>query len=208
VRRALALAVVACLGLASCAGADEPVAGSGGAVVAGSRVDVDTPALRTLKQQAGVEPCPAAPGRAAGADGLPDVTLACLGGGRPVTLSSLRGPLVVNLFAQWCGPCRGELPFYQQLHAKGRGTVQVLGVDYLDAAPDGALAMVRAAGVRFPLVADPSGRLKRPFHVRGLPGIVLVDRTGRVVDVEYRVFASYAELRALVQRQLHVRLPA
>jgi thiol-disulfide isomerase/thioredoxin len=115
---------------------------------------------------------------------------------------------VVNLFAQWCGPCRTELPFYQELHRRAKGTVQVLGVDYLDEQPAGALEVARAAGVTYPLLADPSGRLRPELRVRGLPGVVLVDGSGRVVDVEFRVFRSYAELRRLVQHQLGVSLSA
>jgi cytochrome c biogenesis protein CcmG/thiol:disulfide interchange protein DsbE len=208
-RRAAAAAVaVACLALTSCTATDTGDTGSGGEPAVASRVRVDTPALRTLKQRAGIETCPATAGRKRVADGLPEITLPCLGGGRSVTLSALRGPLVVNLFAQYCGPCRRELPFYQSLHAKGRGTVRVLGVDYLDAAPAGALAMVQRAGVSYPLVADPDGRLRRPLRAVALPGIVLVDRAGRMVDVEYRTFSSYAELCTLVERTLHVDLPA
>jgi len=124
-----------------------------------------------------------------------------------VRLAGLRGPMVVNLFAQWCGPCRSELPYYQELHAKGRGTVKVLGIDYLDTQPAKALQLVDQTGVTYPLVADPSGALRRDLRVHGLPGIVLLDRNGRVVDLEYRVFRSYGELRGLVADKLHVRLP-
>ena len=59
-----------------------------------SKVDVDTPALRDLKAETAVEEC--APGDA-DAGGLPELTLPCLGGGPDVDLSTLQGPMVVNL---------------------------------------------------------------------------------------------------------------
>jgi thiol-disulfide isomerase/thioredoxin len=168
---------------------------------------VDTPALRSLKREAGIAPCPSAAATPPAHDALPDVVLACLGGGRDVRLSGLRGPMVVNLFAQWCGPCREELPHYQTLHEKAGHRLRVLGLDYLDTQPAGALALARTAGVTYPLVADPDGSVRTAFRVRGLPGIVLVDAAGRVVDVQYRVISSYAELRGLVRQRLGVRLP-
>ena len=196
------LACLACLVPAGCARQPGPAMRP-----QHTSVDVDTPSLRALKARAGVEPCRRGAASPA-AHGLPDLTLPCLGGGPPVALSGLRGPLVVNLFAQWCGPCRTELPFYQELHRRAKGTVQVLGVDYLDEQPAGALEVARAAGVTYPLLADPSGRLRPELRVRGLPGVVLVDRSGAVVDVEFRVFRSYAELRQLVQHRLGVSLSA
>ncbi len=167
------------------------------------RVDVDTPALRQARSQAGVEPCRPGTSRAQ----LPEITLPCLGGGKEVDLHKLKGPLVINLFAQWCGPCRDELPYYQRLHRKAKGEVDVIGVDYLDTQPKAALELAKDTGVTFPLLADPAGDLRAPFRVRGLPGIVLVDADGKVT-VQLRAFRSYAELRDVVQQQLDVRVPA
>ena len=196
-RRAL-LAVLTVLMLAACsteqASTKAPAAGS---------VDVDTPALRSLKQRIGVEQCRAGDARS----DLPPVTLSCLGGGPDVRLSRLRGPIVINLFAQWCGPCRSEMPYYQELHRKAGGKVRVLGIDYLDTQPALALDLVRRTGVTYPLLADPSGVLRPDFKIRGLPGVVLVDAAGKVADVEFRVVRSYAELRNLVQRELQVPVP-
>jgi thiol-disulfide isomerase/thioredoxin len=197
VRRAL-LAVLTVVLLAGCSSEQPP-----SSAPATSSVDVDTPALRTLKQRIGVEACEPGDARS----DLPQVTLSCLGGGPDVMLNSLRGPLVINLFAQWCGPCRAEMPYYQELHRKARGNVRVLGIDYLDTQPALALDLVRRTGVTYPLLADPSGVLRPDFKIRGLPGVVLVDATGKVADVEFRVVRSYTELRNLVQRELGVRLP-
>jgi thiol-disulfide isomerase/thioredoxin len=195
-------ALLACLLLAGCAGPTGTATAP-----AGSDVDVDTPALRAAKAAARVRPCVATSAPAAASNPLPDVTLPCLGGGPDVRLAGLRGPLVINLFAQWCGPCRAELPFYERLAREGRGIVKVLGVDFLDTQPDGALELVRATGVSYPLLADPDGLLRIPFKARGLPALVLVDAEGRVVgNPQLRAVRSYAELRGLVEDGLGVRL--
>ena len=176
--------------------------GAGGGIFE-ANVDVDTPVMRRTKKAAGIEDCE--PGKAAPVDGgLPQVTLECLGGGPDVDLSGLRGPLVVNLWAQWCGPCREEMPYYQRLHEEGRGKVAVLGVDYQDTQPLQALELARETGVTYPLVADPGGMLRVPFRVRGLPGVVLVDSQGKVTHLEYTVVRSYDQLRDLVREHLGI----
>lgn len=204
-RRAGVLAAVPLLLIGACATAPEAPSGGGGAatgpVVTG--VDVDTPALRRAKREAGVEQCPTTDPKAKPvAGGLPDVELACLGGGPPVRLSALRGPLVVNLWAQWCGPCREELPIYQELHKRAGDRLQVLGIDYQDTQPGAALDLIRQTGVTYPLLADPDATVRVPFRTRALPGIVLVDAQGRVTHLEYTAFRSYGELRAMVKQYL------
>ena len=171
-------------------------------------VDVDTPELRAQKKAAGIEDCPAATGTPPADAALPDLTLPCLGGGRDVDLSALEGPLVINLWAQWCEPCREELPYYQRLHEEAAGELRVLGIDYLDPQPGGALALAEATGVTFPSLADPDGRLRQVWWVRGLPGVVFVDEQGRVTNPDarptYLVIESYDQLADLVREHLGV----
>ena len=141
---------------------------------------------------------------------MPELTLACLGGGPAVRLADLRGPLVVNLFAQWCEPCRTELPFYERLHRDGKGKLAVLGIDYLDTQPAGALALAEDTGVTFPLLADPDGLLREEFRIRGLPGVLFVDADGRVTNdgglPTFTVIRSYDQLTSMVREHLGVRL--
>ena len=198
--RRAALAVVLLLLATGCADPEPADPGTPKA----SNVDVDTPALRAQKADAGIEDCEPGTGPAPEDDAMPALTLACLGGGPDVRLDELRGPLVVNLFAQWCEPCRTELPYYQRLHQDGKGKVEVLGIDYLDTQPEGALALAKATGVTFPLLADPDGLLRPEFRIRGLPGVVLVDADGRVTRVEFTVMRSYDQLTALVEEHLGV----
>jgi len=157
--------------------------GSGGVPGPGAaKIDVDTPQLRQLKQDAGVEAC--RPGTGSAVDGgLPDVTLPCLGGGKDVSLSSLRGPLVVNLWASWCGPCRKEMPVLEQFHRLYGDRVGVVGVDFEDPQTVSAMTLVQKSRVTYPLLADPQGALagRAPFPARmGLPLFAFVDANGKV----------------------------
>ena len=190
-----AVAVAAALVLTGCGAApsSSPAYGEQGGV------RVASPQLRALKEKAGIATC--RPGRGSPvADGLPAVTLPCLGGGPDVQLARLRGPLVVNLWAQWCGPCRAELPRYAAFARKYAGRVRVLGIDYQDTQPTWALQLARRSGVTYPLLADPDGRLR----ARGLPKILMVDARGRLVYDEYGEITSVHQLERLVARHLGV----
>ena len=209
-RATIAASVVLPLLLAGCSGAPDDT-GSSAATRSNAMfavdVDVDTPTLRELKKRAEVEPCPAGTTPADPVeDGLPDLVLPCLGGGPDVNLASLRGPLVLNLWAQWCGPCREELPYYQRLHEEAGGELSVIGIDWQDTQPKAALELVEESGVTYPLLADPAAATEVPFRVRGLPGVVLVDADGQVQHIEYVVIRSYEQLRDLVREHLDVAL--
>lgn len=205
------------MGVLVCAlvlGACAPEAGDGPQDTAATRVEVDTPELRRLKEAAGVEPCRPGTGGPV-ADGLPEVTLPCLGGGPAVDLASLRGPLLVNLWAVWCGPCRRELPVYQEFHERHGERVGVLGIDFQDTQPKQALELVAETGVTYPLLADPAATISAedPLPpIPGLPGILFVDEHGEVVDEQgnlrlvFEEVESLAELEDLVAEHLGVRL--
>ncbi len=131
-------------------------------------------------------------------DRLPDTTLSSLEGGRSVDLSSLRGPMVINLWASWCGPCRKELPKYQAFARKYAGKVKVLGIDFQETRLDAAKALVRETGVKYPLLSDPDGRMRAV----GLPKVILLDAQGRVAHEEYVEITSVAQLEDLVDAHL------
>lgn len=199
----LAITLVA----ASLTGDDEPsareVLGLGTA-----EVDVQTPELQRQRKAAGIVDCPApsraASSRAAG-PGLPAITLPCLGDDVSVDLSTLRGPLVLNLWAQSCAPCRDEMPLLQRLH-ESTDRVTVLGVDFQDLQPGMALALADATGTTYPSVADVDGELKAPLRLTGLPTTLFVDAKGEVVATERRAFSSYADVVAVVEDELRLRL--
>jgi thiol-disulfide isomerase/thioredoxin len=146
--------------------------------------------------------CSSSPAKRVEPDRLPDVTLASLTGGDPVDLGELRGPAVVNLWAQWCTPCKRELPIYQEFFARHGGTVGVLGVDWQDVLTDKARALARRSGVTYPLVVDGEPKIR----ARVLPKLVLVGTDGRIAYQEYVEIKSLAQLERLVEKHLGVTL--
>jgi thiol-disulfide isomerase/thioredoxin len=172
-------------------------------------VDVDTPALREVKARIGMEDC--APGTGEPVEGgLPELTLPCLGGGPDVELSSLRGPVVINLWQAFCEPCREEMPALEEFHQQYGDRVPVLGIDFNDVHPDGALALAEETGATYPSVADPGGELmaEDTFAVarRGLPAFVFVDAEGKVVAQDSGGVDSVAEIKAKVAEHLGITL--
>jgi cytochrome c biogenesis protein CcmG/thiol:disulfide interchange protein DsbE len=139
-------------------------------------------------------------GGAAASPELPKATLQPFGDGGPVDLAALRGPMVINLWASWCGPCARELPYYQAFAKKYAGQVDVLGVDWQDTRADKARALIRRTGVTYPLVTDPEGTLRNTY----LPKLILLDADGQVAYEKYVQIKSLAQLEGLVRKHLEV----
>ncbi|GAA5155475.1 hypothetical protein GCM10023340_40830 [Nocardioides marinquilinus] len=191
-RGLLAAAALALIVATGCS----PDAG-GGQTPADIDVAVDTPQLREMKAAAGIETCEPGPG---GGE-LPDLTLPCLGGGPDVALDDLKGPLLINIWATSCGPCRQEMPLLQQFHEQNAGEIGVLGID-IDTAPDSAISFADAVGATYPHVADPGGFIwEQPsLGIRpGLPQTLLVDANGKVVAMKAGEFTSLGELDAFAE---------
>ena len=107
-------------------------------------------------------------------------TVPALDGGDPVRIDGDMGPLVINFWASWCGPCRAEMPELDGLAAE-RDDVRVIGLVH-DDTRDAARAFARGLDVGFALADDPGGEIYDRFGATGLPVTVFVDAEGRVAS--------------------------
>lgn len=122
-----------------------------------AKIPVDTPDMVAMKAKSQIEDCPKPQARGGA---LPRMTLKCLGGGTSVDLSTLKGPLVINLWWEGCVPCRREMPALASFYKQYGDRVPILGIDSTDVYPGVALRKAIKWGVTFPLLADPGGDLQ------------------------------------------------
>jgi cytochrome c biogenesis protein CcmG, thiol:disulfide interchange protein DsbE len=98
-------------------------------------------------------------------------------------LTSLRGtPVVVNVWASWCGPCTKEAPDLADAAKRYAGRVQFVGIDVLDQAVP-ARAFIEKYGWDYPSVFDPTGAIRNDLGFLGQPDTVFYDRSGKQVKV-------------------------
>jgi cytochrome c biogenesis protein CcmG/thiol:disulfide interchange protein DsbE len=118
-------------------------------------------------------------------------------------IAALRGyPIVVNVWASWCGPCRFEFPHLQQAAAKYGKRVAFLGIDKQDS-DDAAETFLREAPLPYPSYTDPDEEIAESIDsnaTRGLPTTAFYDRSGKVVYLKLGPYDDEAELRADIER--------
>ena len=152
-------------------------------------------------------PAPSSDGPADGAGRpLPELTLACFSGGRTVQLGQLRGPMVVNLWASWCGPCRTELPAFQRYADRTQGLVTVLGVDTADTRT-GGISIIEDFDLTFPMLVDEKATLQAALGRSALPVTLFVDRAGRIAYLYNSTALDEETLELLVEQHLGIVVP-
>jgi len=115
-------------------------------------------------------------------------------------IASLKGyPIVVNVWASWCGPCRFEFPTLQKLSAEHGKKVAFLGVNSEDS-DDAAHTFLGEAPVPYPSYSDPDQEIKNSLGAtHGLPDTAFYDRSGKLVYLKQGPYADEADLRADIQ---------
>jgi thiol-disulfide isomerase/thioredoxin len=127
-----------------------------------------------------------------------------LGGGAPAfqaRLRSLRGrSVIVNKWASWCGPCRYEIPFFQQTSVRFGRRVAFVGLDGGDTDP-AARTFLRSRWLSYPSYTDPHERIARAIDApNNYPITVYLDPAGKIAFVHQGQYRDEAALVADVRR--------
>jgi len=109
-------------------------------------------------------------------------------GSGAVTPDAYRGKVVlVNFWAEWCGPCRREQPALQDLWEEYRDRgVQFLGVNHDDQLA-AARTFVEEFYVTYPSVFDPAGKWAGEFAIPWVPSTIIAGPDGQL---RYQLFGE------------------
>lgn len=192
-------------------GDDDPVISGDTTTTVGTQtsVPVDAGELAGARTEAALADCPA-PAAAAGAHAaLAGIVAECVGTGRPYNLGdgTAGTPLLVNMWATWCYPCRQELPVLADYAARAGTRVNVLTVHAKEGAanPYLVLRFLGELGVHLPATLDTDGKCAAALRApRVFPSTILLRADGTVAKVLPQVFDNTDEIAGAVRTYLGV----
>ena len=133
----------------------------------------------------------------------PGFTLISLDG-KKVSLGDYKGrPVLVNFWATWCGPCKVEMPWFEELRKQYAGQgFEILGLaDDVDAGKDVIAKTAHQLGVTYPILLT-DGKVQKAYGgLDVLPMSFYVDRNGTVVEVTAGL-GSKDELEANIKKTI------
>ena len=129
------------------------------------------------------------------ATGAGGVALDCLGGEN--SAAAAEGITVVNVWAWWCGPCRDELPYFDEF-AAAHPEYTVVGV-HVDRNPGNGAAMLDELGISLPSYQDLDNTFAGTLGLPGVIPITVVFDGDEQLQMFPRTFESAAEIEEAVQ---------
>ena len=125
--------------------------------------------------------------------------------GQTVRLSELRGrPVLVNLWASWCAPCKAEMPAMQKVYeayAAQGFTILAVNTTFQDT-QENAISFAESRMLTFPLLFDVDGSVSQQYQVRAMPTSFFVDQEGIIRRAVFGGPMPEALLRAEIEKLL------
>lgn len=108
--------------------------------------------------------------------------------GKEVSLADLKGKLVyIDVWATWCGPCKGELPYLQKLekdyHRKAIHFVSV-SVDQDKAAWEKMVKEQKLGGIQLHAEGAWQSDFVKSYEIKGIPRFILLDKSGNIISAD------------------------
>jgi thiol-disulfide isomerase/thioredoxin len=131
--------------------------------------------------------------------------LKCLDGNSTVDVGQIKGPVLVNVWGSWCGPCKEEMPIFVDFYSKYKEKVSLIGISVEEADVQNARDFIKLYGMSWPNLDDSDGSTRGTFGM-GVPITLFIDAQGRVAFRKIGVVTTIEELERDTQKYLGVQL--
>ena len=137
-----------------------------------------------------------------------ELKMSCLDGTSEINYHSIKGPIIVNVWASWCTGCKEEMPYFVDLYANPifkSGEIKLLGIDVDEKDADSGPNFIKSYGMSWPHLEDTDGRSKLVFGP-GVPVTYFLDKSGEIIHKHIGAYRSKSQLYEAVEKYFKVKL--
>ena len=115
-------------------------------------------------------------------DAAPDFQLQNLDG-QDVSLSDFRGkPVLLNFWATWCGPCRGEMPYLEQIYQEWSNNGLILLTINIGESSSQIGDFMREYNLSMPVLLDIRKTIAEEYNITAIPTTFFIDKDGIIQE--------------------------
>jgi cytochrome c biogenesis protein CcmG, thiol:disulfide interchange protein DsbE len=132
----------------------------------------------------------------------------CLDGSLEINYHSIKGPIIINIWASWCTGCKEEMPYFVDLYANPifkSEEIKLLGIDVDEKNADSGPNFIKSHGMSWPHLEDTDSRSKLVFGP-GVPVTYFLDKSGEVIHKHIGAYRSKSQLYEAVEKYFEVKL--
>ena len=137
-----------------------------------------------------------------------ELKMACLDSSSEINYHSIKGPIIINVWASWCTGCKEEMPYFVDLYANPvfkSGEIKLLGIDVDEKNADSGPNFIKSHGMSWPHLEDTDSRSKLVFGP-GVPVTYFLDKSGEVIHKHIGAYRSKNQLYEAVEKYFEVKL--
>ncbi len=137
-----------------------------------------------------------------------ELNMSCIDGSSEINYHSIKGPIIINVWASWCTGCKEEMPYFVDLYANPifkSGQIKLLGIDVDEKDADSGPNFIKSHGMSWPHLEDTDSRSKLVFGP-GVPITYFLDKSGEVIHKHIGAYRSKSQLYEAVEKYFEVKL--
>jgi len=115
--------------------------------------------------------------------------------GQTVSLGNLQGkPVLINFWATWCGPCRSEMPYIQEIYEGWSEEELVVLAINIGESSSKAEEFMQSYNLSFTVLLDTRQDVAQRYNITGIPTTFFIDKDGIIQDKIIGAFQNKAQI--------------